>query len=91
MTTLTIRDVPEDVRDTLTRDARERGQSLQAFLLSVIERQAEFSHNRALLVEIDDALSHGAGADSTAPDAADVLAQGRVREDYPSSDASGAA
>ena len=79
--TLTIRDVPEQVRDALARDARERGQSLQAFLLSVLHRQAAFSGNRELLAEIEKDLAASGGAGDDAPDAADVLAQARAGRD----------
>lgn len=78
---LTIRDVPEEVRDLLSRDARERGQSLQAFLLHLLNRQADFSRNRTILVEIEDDLHHGGGAGPDAPDAADVIAQARSERD----------
>lgn len=79
-TVITVRDVPDEVRDQLAAQARERGQSLQAYLLTLLHRQAAFSRNRDLLAEIADELrddaGNGAGAD--APDAADVLAgQGR--------------
>jgi len=74
---LTIRDVPDEVKDALARDARERGQSLQAFLLSVLKRQAEFSRNRQLLAEIEADLSRGGGADVDAPDAAELLERAR--------------
>lgn len=37
---LQIRDVPESVRDTLADAAKRRGQSLQAYLLAVVEREA---------------------------------------------------
>ncbi|TCO58460.1 FitA-like ribbon-helix-helix domain-containing protein [Actinocrispum wychmicini] len=77
MAVLTIRDVPEEVRDALAEDAREHGQSLQAFLLGVLKRQAAFSHNRRLLVDIERELATGGGADTDAPDAADVLAKAR--------------
>ena len=46
---LTIRDVPDSVKEALARDARDRGQSLQAFLLSVLTRQAAFRQNERLL------------------------------------------
>lgn len=74
---LTVRDVPEEVRDLLARDARERGQSLQAFLLSVLRRQAAFSRNRQLLAEIEEDLRAGGGAGADAPDATELLAQAR--------------
>lgn len=77
MAVLTIRDVPDDVKDALARDARERGQSLQAFLLGVLQRQAAFSRNRQLLSEIESDLAEGGGADADAPDAAALLEQAR--------------
>lgn len=76
-TVVTVRDVPDEVRDVLAEQARERGQSLQAYLLSVLRRQAAFSRNRQLLAEIESDLSGGRGAGPDAPDAADVLAQER--------------
>lgn len=78
---LTVRDVPEEVRDRLAQDARERGQSLQAFLLSVLRRQAAFTRNRQLLAEIEDDLRVGGGADADAPDAMELLAQARDEPD----------
>jgi hypothetical protein len=79
---LTIRDVPEEVRDLLARDASERGQSLQAFLLSVLRRQASFSRNLQILAEIEEDLAGGAGgAGADAPDAADVLGQARTERE----------
>jgi hypothetical protein len=74
---LTIRDVPDDVRDLLAREARERGQSLQSLLLSILARQAAFSRNRDLLADIERDLSAGEGAGADAPDAAEVLRQAR--------------
>jgi antitoxin FitA len=74
---LTIRDVPDEVKDALARDARTRGQSLQAFLLGILTRQAEFSRNRQVLDEIEHDLSRGGGADVDAPDAAELLGQAR--------------
>jgi hypothetical protein len=74
---LTIRDVPDKVRDALAREARARGQSVQAFLLGVLERQAQFSGNRELLEEVERELSRTGGADASAPDAADVLERAR--------------
>ena len=49
MVALQIRDVPDDVRDTLAELARVRGQSLQAFLLSIVLNEARRSANAALL------------------------------------------
>lgn len=79
MAVLTVRDVPDDVKDSLTRDARERGQSLQAFVLSVLEREASFGRNRELLAEIDRELADDGGANEDAPDAADLIVEARER------------
>ncbi len=49
MVALQIRDVPENVRDALAQRARERGQSLQAFLLMLVETEARRSRNAAVL------------------------------------------
>lgn len=53
MVALQIRDVPDDVRDALAERAREAGQSLQGFLLSVVIREASFTQNRAIISELD--------------------------------------
>ena len=42
-----IRDVPEDVRDALTAEARRRGQSVQAYLLALVEHEARAVQNAA--------------------------------------------
>ena len=81
MTVVTVRDVPDEVRDLLAQQAREGGQSLQAYLLAVLRRQAAFSRNRQVLAEIESELRVGEGAGPDAPDAAEVLAQERARAD----------
>lgn len=80
---LTIRDVPEAVRDLLAQQARERGQSLQAFLLALLHRQADFCRNRQILAEISQELDEGTGADQTAPDPAELLAHARAERGLP--------
>lgn len=74
---LTVRDVPDDVKEKLVQAAQERGQSLQALLLSVLSLHADFVHNRRILVEIEEELSAGGGAGPDAPDAWQVLEQER--------------
>ena len=49
MVALQIRDVPEEVRDALAVQAKARGQSLQAYLLELVEMQARRLHNTAIL------------------------------------------
>jgi antitoxin FitA len=78
MAVLTIRDVPDEVKDALGLDAREHGQSLQSFLLGVLKRQAAYSRNRQLLSDIERDLAEGGGAGDDAPDAAEVLDQARA-------------
>jgi hypothetical protein len=49
MVALQIRDVPDDVRDALVAQARQRGQSLQAYLLDLVRQQAQRANNAVLL------------------------------------------
>ncbi|MGH3793609.1 MAG: FitA-like ribbon-helix-helix domain-containing protein [Pseudonocardiaceae bacterium] len=49
MIALQIRDVPEEVRDVLVERARARGQSMQAFLLALIQAEAQRARNAAVL------------------------------------------
>jgi plasmid stability protein len=42
---LQIRDVPEDVRDVIARRAATRGQSMQRYLLDVLQREARMDAN----------------------------------------------
>ncbi len=51
MVALQIRDVSDEVRDTLAERARERGQSLQAFLLGLVEAEARRAGNTSLLAQ----------------------------------------
>jgi antitoxin FitA len=46
---LQIRDVPDEVRDALVAQAKARGQSLQAYLLELVEREASRYRNAAIL------------------------------------------
>ncbi len=54
MVALQIRDVPEDIRQTLADRAAARGQSLQAFLLTLVTDEARRSTNLALLERFND-------------------------------------
>lgn len=42
---LQIRDVPDEVRDVLAAEAKRQGQSVQGFLLAVVEREARLLRN----------------------------------------------
>lgn len=50
---LQIRDVPEDVRDVLAEQARQRGQSLQMYLLALLKTEARRSRNADLLARFE--------------------------------------
>jgi len=50
---LQIRDVPEEIRDQLTAEARARGQSLQGYLLSLVTQEAIRRRNLAILAQFD--------------------------------------
>jgi hypothetical protein len=74
---LQIRDVPEEVRDALAEMARKRGQSLQAFLLALVEQEARLARNLALLDRLD-----GLGGGVTDPaDVLEALDQARAERD----------
>lgn len=64
--------------DALAEYAREHGQSLQDFALSILKRQAGFIRNRQILLDIENELAQGEGAGPDAPDAASVLEQARA-------------
>jgi hypothetical protein len=78
MVALQIRDVPDDVRDTLIERARSQGQSLQAFLLSLVEAEARRSRNRTILARFD---SRSDGSRVSTADTADELRTLRAQRD----------
>jgi len=80
MTVLTIRDVPDDVRDTLAREAKARGQSMQAYLLGVLKRQADFCYNRSVIVEIEGDL-HARPRHVNTEDAVEALQAERAQRE----------
>lgn len=49
MVALQIRDVPDDIRQALAERAAARGQSVQAFLLTLVTDEAHRSSNLAVL------------------------------------------
>jgi hypothetical protein len=49
MVALQIRDVPEEIRDALAERARAKGQSLQTFLLNLVEAEARRARNVEVL------------------------------------------
>jgi len=78
MVALQIRDVPEDVRRTLAERARARGQSLQAFLLSLVEDEARRCANLALL---DRFVGREDGSRLSVSGATDALDRARAERD----------
>jgi hypothetical protein len=76
MVALQIRDVPEDVRDALVAQARARGQSLQSFLLELVETQARRLRNTAVL---DRFAGRSDGTRSLPGETATELAEERER------------
>jgi antitoxin FitA len=46
-----IRGVSDETRNELAEQAKARGQSLQAYLLEVLNERADAGHNRRLLAE----------------------------------------
>lgn len=52
MVALQIRDVSDDVRDRLATAAARRGQSLQAFLLDLVNAEARRDRNRELIASL---------------------------------------
>jgi plasmid stability protein len=75
MVALQIRDVPEEVRDALAVQAKARGQSLQAYLLELVETQARRLRNTAVL---DRFAGRSDGARSLPGETATELAQQRA-------------
>ncbi|GAB2680190.1 hypothetical protein GCM10027271_46750 [Saccharopolyspora gloriosae] len=45
MTAITVRNVPDEVKELLGRAAERSGQSMQNYLLLVLEREAKFARN----------------------------------------------
>ena len=79
--TLTIRDVPDDVRNALGREPRSRGQSLQAYLLGVLQQQAGFNHNREVIAQARRDLALRGGARLGPSDVVDAIHQAREERD----------
>lgn len=74
---LTIRDVSPTTRDALADEARARGQSLQAYLLAVLDREAGFRRNRQILAEAERRATGAAATSVTTEQVAEMIRQGR--------------
>jgi antitoxin FitA len=62
MVSIQVRDVPEQVRDTLAEVARTRGQSMQAYLRGLLEEDARRARNVVLLRQVRTAGAGYVGA-----------------------------
>lgn len=78
MVALQIRDVPEQLRDRLSDLARQRGQSLQAYLFDVVSDEARRADNLAVLHRFEHAAY---GARLSATDVSDALRASRAERD----------
>jgi len=75
MVALQIREVPDDIRQTLADRAAARGQSLQSFLLSLVTDEARRSTNLALLERFS---ARHDGSQLSATQVAEALEQARA-------------
>lgn len=78
MVAMQIRNVPDEVRQTLVERAQARGQSLQAFLLSLVEDEARRAQNLAVL---DRFANRADGSKLTLEQATKALDQARAERD----------
>ena len=79
MVALQIRGVDDEVRDALAERARARGQSLQAFLLSLVQEEARRSTNLAVL---DRFSGRGDGSRLTWEEADEAVELHRAQRDH---------
>lgn len=86
MVALQIRDVPEDVRQSLAELAAARGQSLQSYLLTLVTDEARRSINLALL---DRFVEREDGSRLSVTDAVAALDEARAERDSRAGAASG--
>lgn len=78
MVALQIRDVPEEVRDRLAGAAERRGQSLQAYLLDLVNTEARRDRNMEL---IDRLRASGGGDRSTVEESMELKHRLRAEHD----------
>ena len=78
MVSIQVRDVPEQVRDTLAKVAKSRGQSMQAYLLALLEEDARRAGNVMLLKQVRET---GGGYVATSSETAEELDAIRAERD----------
>lgn len=83
MVSIQVRDVPEQVRDTLAEVAKSRGQSMQAYLLALLEEDARRARNIMLLRQV---RQTGGGYVAAPGETADELGAIRAERDQRNAD-----
>jgi len=78
MVSIQIREISEQVRDTLAEVAQSRGQSMQTYLRNLLEEDARRANNVALLRRV---RSVGGGYPAEPEDAARELDEIRAERD----------
>jgi endonuclease V-like protein UPF0215 family len=78
MVNIQVRDVPEELRDTLAAAAKARGQSMQSYLMTLFEEAGRRTRSIAMLKRLDSMGGGYAGVDS---DAAGEIAKQRAERD----------
>lgn len=78
MVSVQIRDIPEQVKETLADVARSRGQSMQAYLKNLLEEDARRAGNITLLQQL---RSIGGGQAAGSGEAAQELDAIRAERD----------
>lgn len=78
MVALQIRDVPDDVRQTLAEQASRRGQSLQSFLLKLVTDEARRSANAAIVARF---ANRNDGSSLSTADMVDLIDQARAERE----------
>lgn len=74
MVNIQVRDVPVDLRNALAAAARTRGQSMQAYLMTLFEEARRRERNLDLLKQLD---SLGGGYSGPGANAVDEIAEQR--------------
>lgn len=81
MVSIQIRDLPEQVRDTIAEAARSRGQSMQAYLYDLVVEDAQRANNIALLNQLRARGGGHVGVPGEAADELDAIRADRDRQD----------
>jgi hypothetical protein len=78
--TIQIRDIPDDVHEELQRQARESGQSLQAFMRQqIVDLTRHWVRRAAVLAELEEVIEKDGGTGITRQQILDDLDADRRR------------